>query len=84
MALCVELEIGQDGYLLAPTGQTVADCTGYVMVTPAEYAWLDLMQLAFASPTVEQAGAYFVGGFGGILSIYVVARICGAIASYFD
>lgn len=81
MALCVALLV--DGTLV-PTGQAVAECTGYLLVTPAEYGWLDLMQQAFAAPSVELATQYFIGGFGGVLSIYVVARICGAIGSYFD
>lgn len=81
MALCVALN--PDG-TLEPTGQAVADCTGYVLLTPAEHAWAELLAQAFAYPTVEEATQLFVGGFGGVLSFYVVARIFGAVISMFD
>ena len=80
MALCVT--ITPEGTLV-PTGQAVAECVGYVMVTPGEYAWLDLMQQALAAPSVEEATALVIGGFGSILVFYVVARICGAVGNFF-
>lgn len=81
MALCVALQ--GDG-TLAPTGQAVADCTGYLLVTPGEYAWLDIMQQALGAPSPEEAAALVAAGFGSILIFYVVARICGAVVSMFD
>lgn len=81
MALCVVLQ--PDGTLTA-TGEAVADCTGHLLVTPAEYAWLELMQQAFGMPSAEQAATLVAGGLGGVLFIYVLCRLLGAVANFFD
>lgn len=81
MATCVALQA--DGTLV-PTGQAVAECTGYVLVSGSEYGVYQLVQQAFATPTNEQVSEALIAGFGAVLLWYVVARIAGAIVSMFD
>lgn len=80
MALCVALTA--DG-LLVPTGQPVESCTGYVLVSGAEHSFYALAYQAFAAPEPEVAASWFVGSFGAVLFIYVVARMAGGVASMF-
>jgi hypothetical protein len=81
MALCVQLQ--PDGTLV-PTGQTSEECTGYVLVTPAEHAWSALLHEAFAWPEPTEAATLMAKSFGGVLLFYIVAYICGAVGRYFD
>jgi hypothetical protein len=80
MALCVTLQ--PDGTLV-PTGQAVVDCTGYVMVSSAEYGVYQVVQDALVTPTPAQATDWFVGGFGAVLLFYVVGRMAGSVLSMF-
>ena len=80
MALCVALTA--DG-TLAPTGQPVEACTGYVLVTGSEHSFYALAYQAFAAPTPEQAGGWFVGCFGAVVMFYVVARMAGGVLAVF-
>lgn len=81
MALCVAL--AQDGTLI-PTGQPVGECTGYVLLSSSEHAVYGLINQAFATPTPEQAAGWFMGTFGVVVAWFVVARIAGRVASFFD
>ncbi|KAF1727759.1 hypothetical protein CSC76_09230 [Pseudoxanthomonas mexicana] len=80
MALCVALQ--PDGTLV-PTGQAVDACTGYVLVSSSEHAVYGLINQAFAVPTPEQAAGWFVGTFGFVVTMYLVARMTGAVANFF-
>jgi hypothetical protein len=80
MALCVALQA--DGTLL-PTGEAVGECTGYVLVSSAEYGVYQVVQDAMAVPTPEQASGWFVGGFGAVMLFYVVGRMAGGVVSMF-
>jgi hypothetical protein len=80
VALCVALQA--DG-TLAPTGQTVGECTGYVMVSSAEYGVYQVVQDAMAIPTPEQATDWFVGGFGAVMLFFVVGRMAGSVVAMF-
>ncbi|MGR4896962.1 hypothetical protein ACIPR8_17000 [Stenotrophomonas sp. LARHCG68] len=80
MALCVAL--AQDGMLI-PTGQPVGECTGYVLLSSSEHAVYGLINQAFAMPTPEQAGGWFVGSAGAVIGWFVVARIAGRVAGFF-
>lgn len=81
MALCVALQ--PDG-TLAPTGQPVTECTGYVLVSGTEHSVYALVNQVFAVPTPEQAAGWFVGAAGAVLFWFVVARITGTVASFFN
>ena len=80
MALCVVLQ--SDG-TLAPTGQAVGDCTGYVLVSGSEYSVYALVNQAFATPTPEQAMGWFAGSCGAVILWFVAARMAGTVASMF-
>ena len=80
MALCVALD--SDGTLV-PTGQPVAECTGYVLVSGTEHAVYALINQVFATPTPEQAAGWFVGTFGAVVGWFVFAHIAGRVANFF-
>lgn len=80
MALCVALRV--DGSL-APTGEAVEACTGYVLVSGSEHSFYALVHQVFATPTPEQAMGWFVGALGAVMFWYVVARMAGAVANFF-
>lgn len=81
MALCVTLNT--DG-TLTPTGQDVADCTGYVMVSSSEYGVYQAVNTAFAAPQPSDAMAWFAGGCSTVFFFYIVSYLCGRVASFFD
>lgn len=80
MAQCVILN--PDG-TLTPTGQPVAECTGYVLVSGSEYGVYQTVQDAFARPTPEQAAGWFFGAWGAVMVAYIAARCVGAVLSMF-
>lgn len=81
MALCVS--IAQDGTLI-PTGQPASECTGYVLISGTEHAVYGLINQAFATPTPEEAAGWFVGSAGVVIGWFVVARIAGRVANFFN
>lgn len=81
MAQCVVLNA--DG-TLTPTGEPVAECTGYVLVSGSEYGVYQAVQSAFATPTPEQATGWFFGAWGTVMVVYIAARCVGAVLSMFN
>lgn len=81
MALCVTLS--QDG-TLAPTGQAVSECSGYVMVSGSEYGVYQVVQDVLSTPTPEQVAGWFAGPFVLVLTLHLAARYVGSIATFFD
>ncbi|MET4567816.1 hypothetical protein [Rhodanobacter soli] len=81
MAQCVVLNA--DG-TLTPTGQTVGECTGYVLVSGSEYGVYQVVQDAFSAPTSDQALGWFFGAWGLVMVMYLAARCVGAVVSMFD
>lgn len=81
MALCVAL--ATDGALV-PTGQPVAECTGYVLVSGTEHAVYALINQVFATPTPEQAASWFVGSAGAVIGWFLVAHIAGRVGNFFS
>ncbi|HEY4557762.1 MAG TPA: hypothetical protein VIG82_06190 [Enteractinococcus sp.] len=69
---------------LIPTGQPVAECSGYVLLSASEHAVYGLIQQAFAFPTPAQAAGWFVGSAGVVIGWYVLARIVGGVANFFN
>lgn len=80
MAVCVQLLA--DG-TLAPTGEAVEACTGYVLVSGSEHSFYALVHQAFATPTPEQASGWFVGALGAVMFWFVCGRIAGSVAAMF-
>lgn len=81
MALCVTLQ--SDGTLV-PTGQPVAECSGYVLTSAAEYGVYGVVQRAFEFPDAETALTWFSGTLGLILFLYTAMRMAGALANVFN
>lgn len=80
MAVCVALQA--DGTLV-PTGQAVEACTGYVLVSGSEHSFYALVHEAFAAPSPEVAGQWFVGALGAVMFWFIVGRIAGHVATFF-
>jgi len=80
MALCVAL--AADGTLI-PTGQPVAECAGYVLVSASEYGVYEVVQQALAMPTPEEALKWFTACCGGVIVWFVVGRMAGTVATMF-
>jgi hypothetical protein len=81
MALCVVLQL--DGTLVA-TGEAVADCTGHLLLTPAEHALLGVVGDAFAPVDTETAVQISSVAFMSVIAVYVAARCVGAIVEMFN
>lgn len=76
MGLCVALQ--PDGTLV-PTGQSVADCTGYVLVSPAE-SWLTTtLTDALQPPSPEVLVGWWFGSFSLVMICYIAGKHVGAI-----
>ena len=80
MAICVALQ--PDG-TLAPTGQPVAECTGYVLVSGSEHSFYALVQQVFERPEPEVIAGWFVGALGAVMFWYVASRMAGAVVAMF-
>lgn len=81
MAQCVTLNT--DG-TLTPTGETVDQCTGYVLVSGSEYGVYQSLQTALAAPTSDVATSWFFGAWGAVMVSFVAARCVGAVLSMFN
>lgn len=80
MAQCVTLNT--DG-TLTPTGQTVDQCTGYVLVSGSEYGVYQVVQDSFSAPTSDQALGWFFGAWGLVMVMFLAGRCVGAVLSMF-
>ncbi|MGC1551019.1 MAG: hypothetical protein WA777_21045, partial [Rhodanobacter sp.] len=80
MATCVTLNA--DG-TLTPTGQTVDQCTGYVLVSGSEYGVYQVVQTAFSAPDPATACSWFVGTWGTVMFFYIIERAVGSVVSMF-
>lgn len=76
MAVCVSLT---EAGTLVPTGESVDQCGGYVLVSAAEHATASVLVDIFQWPEPEVAAAWFTGVFGLILALNVVGYMVGAV-----
>lgn len=81
MAVCVALQA--DGTLV-PTGQSVGECSGYVLVSGSEYSVYALVQEAFAMPSKEDAVAWSTACCGVVIVWFVLGRLAGSVAGMFN
>ncbi|MDD0945850.1 hypothetical protein, partial [Xylella fastidiosa] len=72
MALCVSLKA--DGTLVV-IGQSVSDCTGYILVSGSEYGVYQLVQRAFEVPDMKTVIQTSTAVAFTVIGWYVVARI---------
>lgn len=81
MPLCAQLNA--DG-TLTPTGQTAQECTGYLLLTPAESAWLNTWSVWMTPPSDPAVVAgWFSGPFVLIVGLYLAAHNIGKIPNMF-
>lgn len=80
MAVCVV--VNPDG-TLSQTGQPVAECTGYVMVSGSEYGVYQALNTAFSAPSPAEASGWFIGAWGIVMVFYLSGRIVGSVVSMF-
>lgn len=78
MGLCVVLQA--DG-TLAPSGQAVGECTGYVLATPGEVVFSEVIASVFAAPDPAVAAGWFAGVFALIVTTFLAARAVGAVVN---
>lgn len=81
MPLCVVLD--PSGALVSQ-GQFTGDCTGYVLMTAADYAGAMTVGQLFAFPNPAMFAAAFMAAFGAVLGCAVVAHLVGSVAGFFD
>ncbi len=81
MATCVQLEYGE----LKPTAQSIQDCTGFVMLEPAEYQQFLLGSSLFdpSEISIETAQMLFVSGFSIVIICYMVSWGYGTVINWF-
>lgn len=82
MAICVSLNASSG--TLAPTGEPVAQCSGYVMVSGSEYGVYQSLQTALAAPSPATASGWFFGAWGAVMVSYIAGRFVGSILSMFN
>ena len=81
MGLCVHIT---ESGTLVPTGQPVSECAAYVLLSGAEASHVTLIAQAFEAPNKEDLATWVATPFALIVTLYVVARIAGSVASFFS
>ncbi|WP_324709577.1 hypothetical protein [Pseudomonas citronellolis] len=81
MPLCIVVD--QSGALVSQ-GEFTGECTGYVLMTAADYAGSMTIAQLFGWPDPAAFGAAFTTAFGIVLGCSVVAHTVGSIAGFFD
>ncbi|UKR53957.1 hypothetical protein K4A87_09170 [Xanthomonas fragariae] len=81
MATCVVL---QANGTLVSNGQSVGECSGYVLVSGSEYSVYALVQEAFAMPSQHDAVAWSTGCCGIVIVWFVLGRMAGSVAAMFN
>lgn len=81
MPLCVVLD--PSGALVSQ-GQFTGECTGYVLMTAADYAGAMTVGQLFAAPSPVTFAGAFMAAFGAVLGCAVVAHAVGSVAGFFD
>lgn len=81
MPLCVVVDT--DGRLVSQ-GEFSGDCTGWILVTPADWAGSMTLAKLFEFPDPVAFGAVFGSTFGLILFLAAIASMVGTVAGFFD
>lgn len=82
MPLCVYADV--DTGVLHTVGQLSESCTGYVLMTAADYAGSLTISQLFGWPDPVAFAAAFMAAFGAVLGCAVVAHVVGSVAGFFD
>lgn len=76
MSECVV--VNADG-TVAFTGQPVAECSGYVLVSAAEHAQMSFLSSLFQWPEPGIAATWLVGAFGFVMGCNVIGSMVGSV-----
>ena len=81
LPLCIVVD--ESGRLVSQ-GEFTGDCTGYVLMTPADFAGSMTVAQLFGWPAPVAFGAAYTTAFGVVLGCAVVAHTIGSLAGFFD
>lgn len=82
LPLCVHLDQATSALIAA--GEFTGECTGYVLMTPADWAGSMTVAQLFAFPDPLAFAAAFTASFGAVCGCAVVAHAIGSVAGFFD
>lgn len=82
LPLCVNLDPATNALVAA--GEFTGDCSGYLLITPADWAGAITIAQVFQFPEPELFAAAFMASFGAVLGCAVVAHAVGSVAGFFD
>lgn len=82
LPLCVVLD--QATGALVSAGEFTGECSGWLLVTPADWAGSVTIAELFAFPDAIQLGAAFASFFGLVVGPAAIAHLVGAVAGFFD
>ena len=82
LPLCVHLD--QATGALVAAGEFTGECTGYLLITPADWAGSVTIAQLFAMPDATQLGAAFACFFGVVVGPWAIAHLVGRVAGFFD
>lgn len=82
LPLCVHVD--PDTHQLVADGEFSAECTGYVLITPADWAGSMTVAKLFDLPDPVMASAAFTTPFMLTLALAYVANAVGAVAGFWD
>jgi len=84
MALPLCVYVDQATNALVAAGEFTGECTGYVLITPADWAGSMTVAELFGFPDPLVFGATFTAAFGAVLGCAVVAHAVGSVAGFFN
>jgi hypothetical protein len=94
MAICIRTGIsginsgnatladGTKAWVYLPTGESVNNCNGHLLLDKTDYIAIQGVMEAAATPfDYAYAATLFAGGFSSVITMYLVAHLCGQILS---
>lgn len=84
MALPLCVYVDQATNALVAAGEFTGECTGYVLITPADWAGAITIAQLFAMPDGVQLAAAFATFFGLVFGPAAIAHLVGRVSGFFD
>jgi hypothetical protein len=82
LPLCVHLDPATNALIAA--GEYTGECTGYILITPADWVGTLMLSDVFAFPSAMHLGGVFAGVFGTVIGLAMLAHTVGTVAGFFD
>lgn len=82
LPLCVAVDPATNA--LVATGEFSGACTGYVLITPADWAGSMTIAELFGFPDPLVFSGAFAATFGLVIGCAMVAHAVGSVAGFFD